>query len=92
MGGVSDIWKKSGSKIGIEVINFENKYLIDDNKNLEQKLINIEQKFNDMKLEFFTFSHTLSAGIEKIAPGQAQKVYHGPGPIIINFKDTPERV
>jgi len=93
MGGTKDILSKSGSNIGIKVSggnNFiENKL---ENKHLETLLLNSLQKFNDQKLEFFTYESGLKIGFEKILTGQADKVYHGPGPIIVKFKDTPEIV
>jgi hypothetical protein len=93
MGGTKDIWRKSGSSIGIKVLEGdEQKENIKETKHLEDLLLNSEQKFNDQKLEFFTYSSGLKIGFEKIYPGQADKVYHGPGPIIVKFKETPEKV
>lgn len=28
-------------------------------------------------------------GLEKLIPGNADRIYHGGGPIIIDFKETP---
>lgn len=91
MGGTKDIWRKSGRSIGIEVLEGE-KIIKAETKNLENLLKDVEQSFNDQKLEFFTYSSGLKIGFEKISTGQADKVYHGPGPIVVKFKDTPERV
>ena len=51
-----------------------------------------EQKLDDRKLEFFTYSNPFNVALEHISTGHANKIYHGPGPVIIIFKDTPERV
>jgi len=50
---------------------------------------NSEQKVNDKKLEFLTYKSGFVMGLEKIVPGNADRIYHGEGPIIINFKETP---
>lgn len=90
-GGSKDIWLKSGKRIGLEVR--------DENFNLDKQrsmslndITSKNQCFNDKKLECITYSHCLKLGLEKIVPGLADKVYHGPGPILIKFKETPERV
>jgi len=51
-----------------------------------------QQKFDDKKLEFFTYSNAMNVGLEHISPGNANKIYHGSCPVIISFKETPERV
>jgi len=53
---------------------------------------NSEQKLNDQKLEFVSYKSSLSMGLEKIITGNADRIYHGGGPIIINFKETPALV
>ncbi len=50
---------------------------------------NSEQKLNDKKLEFLTYSSGLSLALEKIITGHGDRIYHGGGPIILNFKETP---
>ena len=93
MGGTKDIWRKSGKSIGLRVVEGEERKLsrMDTNR-IEKKLSNSEQSMNDQKLEFFTYSSGFALGCEKLFTGRADKVYHGPGPIMINFKDTPEKV
>ena len=93
MGGTKDIWRKSGKSIGLKVVEGDNRKIskIDTNY-IENKLSNSEQRLNDQKLEFFTYSSGFKLGFEKLFTGRADKVYHGPGPILIKFKDTPERV
>ena len=49
---------------------------------------NSEQKFDDKKLEFFTFDSEWKVGNSN----NANKIYHGTGPCVIVFKDTPEKV
>jgi hypothetical protein len=48
-----------------------------------------EQKFNDQKLEFFTETRGINCCGKA---SNINKIYHGPSPIIIKFKDTPARV
>jgi hypothetical protein len=91
MGGVKDIWRKSGSALGVEVLEGK-KIAMEKTKTLSLMLENAVQSFNDQKLEFFSYSSGLKIGFEKIATGQADKIYHGNGPILIQFKETPEKV
>lgn len=104
IGGPANLWRKSDN-YGLEF--YENKDPNDKNEKsqLERKLTkakekqhfkevfkNSEQKLNDQKLEFFTYSSTWKFGCVKVRSGEADKVYHGDGPIIIKFKDTPAKV
>lgn len=91
MGGSKDIWKHSGKSIGIEVVEGD-KVMKEDTKQISDNLKNMEQRYDDQKLEFFSYSSGLKVGWEKISSGQADKIYHGDGPILIQFKETPERV
>lgn len=92
MGGTKDIWRKSKS-IGLEVVDaVSRKASREETKTLELLLEQSKQCYTDQKLEFFSYSSGLKIGFEKVATGQADKIYHGPGPIQIQFKDTPERV
>lgn len=34
----------------------------------------------------------MNVGLEHVSTGNANKIYHGPLPVIITFKETPERV
>jgi len=93
MGGTKDIWKKSGNNVGLKVVDGITKKLSKvETETLGNKLTFSEQNYNDQKLEFFTYSSGFKLGFEKIFTGRADKVYHGPGPILIKFKDTPEKV
>lgn len=47
-----------------------------------------EQKFDDKKLEFFSFDSEWKIG----NPNNANKLYHGSGPFVINFRETPPKV
>jgi len=94
MGGVSDIWKKSGDQLGIELynanmnpetINLKEKDLKE--KEMFQDLIRAEQHFGDGKIEFFSFDSGIHLGFEKLFSGFANKVYQGTGPILLKFKD-----
>ena len=79
MGGTKDIWSKSKNNLGIEV---------NDKQNFLLKLKSWEQKVDDKKLEFFTYSSGFRMGFEKISKGGlANKVHQGSGPFILTFKD-----
>ena len=93
MGGTKDIWRKSGKNIGLRVVEGEKRNLSrKETFKIQKKLSISEQSMNDQKLEFFTYSSGFKLGCEKLFTGRADKVYHGPGPILIKFKDTPEKV
>lgn len=57
-----------------------------------KEVIEGEQSINDGKLEFFTFQSGMSYDIEGIISGLADKIYHGSGPVVIKFKETPSKV
>lgn len=98
-GGAQNVWRNSGD-YGLEIYdpNMEkNKQNLENKKNKEKEVFsevfkNSEQKFNDQKLEFFTYESTWKMGISKVTSGDTEKIYHGEGPIIIKFKDTPAKV
>ena len=91
MGGTKDIWMKSGRSIGLEVMEGDKKNK-GETKTIELLLENTTQSYSDQKLEFFVYSSGMKVGFEKINTGHADKIYHGPGPIHLEFHDTPERV
>ena len=87
MAGVEGIWKNSKDSVGIEVINANNK------KEYEDKLNNMakaEQRLDDHQLEFFTYSNGLALGMETMISGNANKLYHGRGPVVMKFTNTHE--
>ena len=51
-------------------------------------MANCEQRFDDKKLEVFTFDNGFKTGLEKVIKGYAKKIYHGRGPIEIKFVET----
>lgn len=59
-------------------------------RTIEKIGIEKSQSFNDRQLEFFSYSSGITLGMEKIFTGLADKIYHGPGPIMIEFKNTPK--
>jgi hypothetical protein len=88
MAGVKDIWKEGKENMSVEVINVNK----EEKKKYEQKfkeMANQEQKLDDHKLEIFSFDNGLQTGFEKVIGGLAKKIYHGGGPILMKFKDTP---
>lgn len=58
---------------------------------LKEVFKNAEQRLNDQKLELFTYSSTWKLGCFKVTSIDADKVYHGKGPMIIKFKETPTK-
>lgn len=91
MGGTGDIWKKSGTNLGLEIDS--NDLLNKTTQNLKieaekqfKEVLDGEQRFDDGKLEFFTYQKEILIGMEKLSTGNADKIYHGKGPIIMKFK------
>lgn len=97
IGSKEDIWKKS-SNLGIELESKGplSKEELKEKEEIEKKefkeVIEGEQSINDGKLEFLTFQSGVSFDIEGTISGLAEKVYHGRGPVLINFKQTPLKV
>ena len=97
MGGTQDIWEKSGDNYAIDYKknNKNNKFITNENikeidpYSLKSIGVNKKQQFNDRHLEFFTYDSGLTLGFEKVVTGLADKVYSGPGPLLLTFKDTP---
>jgi hypothetical protein len=95
-----DVWRNSFNS-GIELTPQKGN-LVSENVNLltqdikkiksEQCGINAEQKMNDKKLEFFTYDSHWNLAFDKFDTNKANKIYHGPTPIIIKFKETPKYV
>jgi len=92
-----NIWKNIGDNFGLE--SYEEKmkeknYKKDNVLKVKEESFfkdvfkNSEQKFDDKKLEFFSFDSDWSFSNAKMA----NKLYQGNGPYIINFKDTPVKV
>ena len=88
MAGVKDIWKGGKENMSVEVINVNK----EEKKKYDQKfkeMADQEQKLDDHKIEIFSFDNGLQTGFEKVIGGLAKKIYHGGGPILMKFKDTP---
>ena len=88
MAGVKDIWKNGKENMSIKLLNGTK----EDEKIYEEKfkrMANQEQKLDDKQLEFFTFDSGMKTGLEKVIGGLAKKIYHGRGPILMKFKETP---
>jgi hypothetical protein len=92
-----NLWKNIGDKFGIESYeekmkekNYKKEQLlkIKEENFLKEVFKNSEQRFDDKKLEFFTFDSDWNFTNAKMA----NKLYHGNGPFIINFKETPLKV
>lgn len=53
--------------------------------------VNFEsQNFSDGKLEFLTFSSSISLAQERFFKGQAKQVAQGSGPFLLNFKKSDD--
>ena len=89
MGGTRDIWEHSGSQLGLKVINAKEEEM----KNYKNKVISQfnEQRYDDKKIEFFTYESGISMALERVASGQANKIYQGEGPVIMTFKENPDK-
>ena len=102
MGGIEDSWKKACNNLGLEIENkkpiskLECKIINKYNKVLQKseterkkfkECLEGEQRFDDGKLEFFTYQNGMRIAFEKMFAGNAQRVYHGKGPFIIKFKN-----
>lgn len=86
MAGAKDIWNYAGRNMSLEILHTKT---IEEKEKYENKLTKIADKpqsFSDKKLEFFSFDNGLETGFEKVIGGQAKKLYHGEGPVLISFK------
>ena len=92
-----NLWKNIGDKFGLETHDEkmkEKKYKKDEILKMKEEdflkeiFKNSEQKFDDKKLEFFSFDNDWNFSNAK----SANKLYHGSGPFVINFRDTPLKV
>lgn len=100
MSGVNDIWEKSKTKSGLKFFKIENPDDPNKIKEVEEQQqqnefieqITSKQRLDDKKLEFFTYGSAFDVGFEHVSSGNANKIYHGPCPVLIKFKETPERV
>ena len=88
MSGIRDIWGEGKKRLSVEVkkgasLEYQNKY-----QNKLCNMANCEQRFDDKKLEVFTFDSGFKTGLEQVIRGYAKKIYHGRGPIEIKFVQT----
>lgn len=92
-----NLWKKIGDKFGIEMYEEKMKeknykkdqvFKIKEEDFLKEVFKNCEQKFDDRKLEFFSFENDWNFS----NAGSANKLYQGSGPFVIEFKETPAKV
>jgi len=95
--GSENLWKNIGEKFGLESYEEtmkEKNYKKDAVLKLKEEMFFTEvfktsdQKFDDKKLEYFTFDSEWKIG----NPNNAYKIYHGSGPCVINFRETPAKV
>ena len=86
MGGTQNIWDKS-DHLAIKVEDVSKKQY----KEYRKQVLNSfnKQRFDDKKIEFFTYEHGIELGLERVARGLAKKVYQGGGPVFLEFKKKP---
>ena len=89
MSGVSDMWGKGKEQLAVNVKN-TNKETKKKYTNKLKKMADEKQKFDDKKLEVFTFDNGFKTGFEKVIGGFAKKIYHGRGPMEVKFLETPK--
>ena len=89
MSGVNDMWGKGKEQLAVNVKN-TNKETKKKYTNKLKKMADEKQKFDDKKLEVFTFDNGFKTGFEKVIGGFAKKIYHGRGPMEIKFLETPK--
>ena len=87
MGGTRNIWDKT-SHLGIQ----QEELTKDQYREYKQKVLDNwkKQAYDDKQIEFFTFENGIEIGLEKVARGQAKRVYQGPGPVFLEFKKNPD--
>lgn len=85
-GGTRNIWEKS-EHLGLKMIDVKD----EDMRRYKQEIFENfdQQRFDDKKIEIFTYSSGVSMALENVSPGQASKIYQGKGPAIITFKKHP---
>ena len=87
MGGTQNIWDKT-KHLGITQEEATKKQY---NEYKKQVLEHFQkQAFDDKKIEFFTYEHGIQLGLERVARGQAKRVYQGFGPVYLEFKKHPD--
>jgi diacylglycerol kinase (ATP) len=89
MSGVNDMWGKGKEQLAVNVKN-TNKETKKKYTNKLKKMADEKQKFDDKKLEVFTFDNGFKTGFEKVIGGFAKKIYHGRGPMEVKFLETPK--
>ena len=89
MSGVNDMWGKGKEQLAVSVKN-TNKETNRKYTNKLKKMADEKQRFDDKKLEVFTFDNGFKTGFEKVIGGFAKKIYHGRGPMEIKFLETPK--
>ena len=87
MGGSQNIWEKSSQIATTQEEISKSQY----KQYKRQVFENFQtQKFDDKKLEFFTYDLGIEFGLEKVARGLANRVYQGKGPFFFEFKKNPD--
>ena len=87
MGGTQNIWDKT-SHLGITQEDVTSKQYEEYKKQVLQHFE--KQAFDDKKIEFFTYEHGIQLGLERVARGQAKRIYQGFGPVYLGFKKNPD--
>ena len=87
MGGTQNIWDKT-THLGITQEEATKKQYSEYKKQVLEHFQ--KQAFDDKKIEFFTYEHGIQLGLERVARGQAKRVYQGFGPVYLEFKKHPD--
>ena len=90
MGGTENIWKSS-EHLGIKIMRKLKTY--DKYLKYKRRIFKKfkDQKPDDKKIEIFTYKSGFHMALERVATGQAARVYQGIGPIYFLFKDNPSK-
>ena len=91
MSGVLNMWGEGKDQLIVGVKNATK----EENEKYTKKLTDMaisQQRYDDKKLEVFTFDNGVKTGLEKVYRGLAKKIYHGRGPMEVKFFDTPKYV
>ena len=90
MGGTENIWKSS-EHLGIKIMKKLKTY--DKYLKYKRRIFRKfkDQKPDDKKIEIFTYKSGFHMALERVATGQAARVYQGIGPIYFLFKTHPSK-
>ncbi|MCQ2821176.1 MAG: hypothetical protein MJ252_28280 [archaeon] len=86
MGGTRDIWEKAGTSLATTITDGKKEEINDYKRKVLESFS--KQRYDDKRIEFFSYEHAISLGLENIKTGHADKLYQGEGPFVMKFKDS----